>query len=93
MEKEVFMQKNNFCMNMNKNGKFRLSKLAKRVLHSGLLMIYASLIALILSLPCAPLGESEVRYFGRLLEYPVAALTLLTALTLLAERIYRDEKK
>ena len=78
---------------MNKNGRFRLSPLAKRVLHSGLFLIYLPLIALILWLPEVPLGEADVRYFGRLLEYPVAALTLLTALTLLAEWIYRDEKK
>ena len=87
------MQKNNFCMNMNKNGRFSLSAPAKWVLHSGLALIYASVIAMILSLPEFPLGEKQVRYFGMLLEYPAAALMLLTGLTLLAELVWREEKK
>ena len=78
---------------MRKNEKFTLKKhfslapLAAKILSLGLLPIYASLLRLFFELRAAgELTEAAARYYGGMLEYPVAALAVLTALTFLADR-------
>ena len=68
-----------------------LAPIAARVLHVGLVMIYASLLRLWIEVECAaPFTAAGANYFGGLLEYPVAALMLLTGAVLLLDRVARE---
>lgn len=79
-------------MNIKKNDRLLLTPLAGHVLHSGLFLIYLSLFRLLFEVQnAAPFPESRAVYFGRLLEYPVAALALLTAAVFLLDRAVRHE--
>ena len=79
-------------MNMRKNGcnntKIRrLTPVTKRILCIGLSLIYASLFRLLFEITrTAPYPPSMAEHFGEMLEYPVAALALLTAAAYLAQR-------
>lgn len=87
------MQNKKFCMNMRKNDKEnkRLSPVTKGVFCVGLALIYASLFRLILEITAqAPFTAAKAEVFGRWLEYPVAALMLLTASIYLIERVMRE---
>lgn len=80
-------------MNMRKNdNKNRgLSPVTKGVFCVGVTLIYASLFRLILEITAqAPFTAVKATLFGRWLEYPVAALMLLTAATYLIERVIRE---
>jgi hypothetical protein len=69
----------------------RLAPMAARVLYVGLVMIYASLLRLWLEVEsAAPFTAARAAYFGGLLEYPVAALMLLTGAVLLLNRVTRE---
>ena len=87
------MQNKKFCMNMRKNDnkKVRLSPVTKGIFCVGLTMIYASLFRLILDITAEiPFTAAKAELFGRWLEYPVAALMLLTASVYLIERVMRE---
>ena len=84
-------------MNMYKNGKKAKKRLltptTERALRVGMLPILAVLIALCFTVTdAAPYSAATAEDFGRWLEYPVAALTLLTALCFLLDRVVRAEK-
>ena len=71
---------------------FTLAPLAAKILGLGLLPIYASLVRLFFELRAAgELTEAAARYYGGMLEYPVAALAVLTALTFLADRAIKHD--
>lgn len=85
-------------MNMRKNEKFTskqpfsLAPLAAKILGLGLLPIYASLLRLFFEVRAAgELTEAAARYWGGMLEYPVAALAVLTALTFLVDRVIKHD--
>ena len=87
------MQNKKICMNMRKNDnhKKRLSPLTRGIFYGGLSMIYASLFRLIFEIDTqAPFTAAKADAFGRMLEYPVAALMLLTVFTYLTERVTRE---
>lgn len=80
-------------MNIRKNGrpsppkKQILSPVAQRVLHIGLLLIYTSLFRLLIEVQvAAPFPTGIAAYYGEMLEYPLAALMLLTGTVLLFDR-------
>lgn len=84
-------------MNMRKNVKKTeiclLTPIAERVLHVGLMLILTALIRLCIEVTtAAPYSAATAEDFGRLAEYPVAALALLTALTFLLDRVIRAER-
>ena len=69
-----------------------LMPLAARILRLGMLLIYLSLFRLILEITAAaPFTEAAAKRFGSMLEYPVAALMLLTASAFLIDRVLRCE--
>lgn len=82
-------------MNMRKNSgllhkkrRFRLSAPAVRIFALGFLPIFASLLRLLREIRAAgTLTEGTAAYYGKMLEYPVAALMLLTGGCLLADYI------
>ena len=83
---------------MRKNEKFfqkrqfTLAPLAAKILALGLLPIYASLLYLLFEVRAAgELTEAAARYWGGMLEYPVAALAVLTALTFLTDRALKHD--
>ena len=80
-------------MNMRKRKRTQWRpRLALRVLHIGLILIYASLLRLLFEVQsAAPLTPRAAAYFGGLLEYPLAALVLLTGAVLLLGRAEREE--
>lgn len=81
-------------VNMQKNGYRLLTREATRVLHIGLWMILLSLVRLVYDvLRAAPFPAAVAEDFGAMLEYPVAALALLTALTFLLDRVMRAEHR
>lgn len=87
------MQNKKFCMNMRKNDdpQKRLSPVTKAVFCVGFTLIYSSLFRLILEITAqVPFTAAKADLFGRWLEYPVAALMLLTASTYLIERVIRE---
>jgi hypothetical protein len=87
------MQNKKFCMNMRKNDnqKKHLAPVTKGVFCVGLLLIYASLFRLILEITAQiPFTAAKAEQFGRWLEYPVAALMLLSASVYLIERVMRE---
>lgn len=60
----------------------------------GLWLIYLSLGRLTVEiLRAAPYSPATAEDFGRMLEYPVAALMLLTASVFLVERVSQPEQK
>lgn len=81
-------------MNIRKNeSKQLLTVKAKRVLHIGMVLIFASLFRLLYDISVsAPFPAAVAEDFGAMLEYPVAALMLLTVLTFLVDRVVRAEK-
>lgn len=86
------------CINMRKNERkgnfYLLTSTAERVLVTGMLLILLALLCLSVQVAAAaPYSPATAEDFGRLLEYPVAALALLTALTFLLDRVVRAEKK
>ena len=87
------MQNKKFCMNMRKNDNQhkRLSPVTAGVLGVGLALIYASLFRLILEITATvPFTAARAELFGRWLEYPVAALAVLSAAVYLIERVTRE---
>ena len=82
-------------LNISKNEcKQLLTPQAKRVLHTGLLLILLSLLRLLYDISqAAPFPAATAEDFGAMLEYPVAALMLLTVLTFLLDRVVRAEVK
>lgn len=85
-------------MNMRKNeknGRVRLlTPIAEWVLCAGMLPILLALLVLGTEVAAAtPYSLATAENFGRLLEYPVAALALLTALTFLLDRAVRAQEK
>ena len=69
-----------------------LAPLAKKILNLGMIPIYASLLRLLWELRnIGTLTEAAARYYGAMLEYPVAALAVLTAATFLADRVAKHE--
>ena len=80
-------------MNMRKNDnpKRGLSPVTRGIFYGGLSMIYASLFRLIFEITAqAPFTVAKAYGFGRMLEYPVAALMLLSVFTYLTERVMRE---
>ena len=66
---------------------------AARLLGGGLCLIYPSLLRLLFEVQrAATITQAKASYFGSLLEYPAAALVLLTAATLLLDRMARTEQ-
>ncbi|MBE6702678.1 MAG: hypothetical protein E7585_04625 [Ruminococcaceae bacterium] len=66
--------------------------LAKRILLIGMVPIYVSLFRLLSEIiGQAPFSAATAAYFGRALEYPLSALTVLTAITLIADRASREK--
>ena len=89
------MQRGGVCINMKinkntgRNSPF-LMPLACRVLHIGLVLIYASVWYLLYQIDThAPLSPGTAAYYGGLLEYPLASLALLTGAVLLFDRAER----
>ena len=83
----------NMRKNMQKTTVF-LSPMATRLLHSGALLIFASLLRLWYEVQtAAPFAPRLAAYFGGLLEYPLAALALLTGAVLLIDRAERSESR
>ena len=82
-------------LNIHKNGENRLlTKPAERTLWVGACLILASLLRLLWEVgSAAPYPPSVAERFGAMLEYPVAALALLTALSFLVDRVVRAEEK
>jgi hypothetical protein len=85
-------------MNMRKYEKTKkpclLTSTAERTLRVGLLLILAALIPLGLEVSAtAPYSPATAEDYGKMLEYPVAALALLTALVFLLDRVVRAERK
>ena len=81
-------------MNINKNDnhKWELSPLSKGIFCFGLSLIYLSLFRLIFEITAkAPFTAAMAEDFGKMLEYPVATLMLLTVFTYLTERVVRQE--
>ena len=80
-------------MNTVKNSSVPLlTKEAKRALHIGMGMILASLGRLLYEvLRSAPFPAAVGERYGKMLEYPVAAMALLTALAFLLDRVVRAE--
>ncbi len=86
------MQKPSEKLNIHK--KMLLTREAKWVLHTGLSLILASLLRLLWDIVrVAPFPAAVAEDFGAMLEYPVAALALLTALTFLVDRAVRAERQ
>ena len=80
-------------MNMRKNDnpQNRLSPVTTRFFCASLVLIYASLFRLIYEITAyAPFTAAGAERFGRWLEYPTAALMLLTAFAYLIERVMRE---
>ena len=78
-------------MNIRKRNKELLTPLAANVLHIGLTMIYFSLVRFLYEVQsAAPFPASRSAYFRGLLEYPVAALALLTAAVFLIVKFSRS---
>ena len=76
----------------NDNRNQRLSPLTKGIFCGGLLLIYASLFRLIFEITAqSPFTAAKAEDFGRMLEYPVATLMLLSLFTYLTERVMRQE--
>ena len=66
----------------------------ERVLWVGGGLILASLLRLLSEIVrAAPYPAATAERFGAMLEYPVAALALLTALSFLLDRVVRAEEK
>ena len=88
------MQNNKFCMNMRKNDNQKrfLSPASKGVFGIGIALIYASLFRLIFEITAqqTPFTAAKAEDFGRWLEYPVAALMLLSVSVYLIERVMRE---
>lgn len=83
------MRKN---VNLTPKKQFTLAPLAAKILSLGLLPIYASLLRLFFEVRAAgELTEAAARYWGGMLEYPVAALAVLTALTFLTDRALKHD--
>lgn len=83
-------------MIMRKNEYFSFKKsltpTACRLLQIGLVLIYASLFRLIFEITSlAPFTAAKAEYFGRMLEFPVAALAVLTVATYLTDRVTRKK--
>lgn len=78
-------------MNIRKKNSELLTPIAGRVLHIGLTMIYFSLFRFLFEVQAAaPFPSSKAAYFKDLLEYPIAALALLTAAVFLIDRASRE---
>lgn len=82
-------------MNIHKSPQKRmLTRAAERVLQIGCCLILASLLRLWWEAShAAPYPPAVAERFGAMLEYPVAALALLTALSFLVDRVARAEGK
>ena len=83
-------------MNMKKNGCTTplLMPQARRLLLFGMVPIYLSLFRLLAEiLHRAPFSEATAAYFGGALEYPLAAMVLLGGITLVADRVCREQEK
>ena len=84
-------------MNMRKFARSKgisagLSPLSAHILHTGLFFIYLSLLRLGVEIfRTAPFSPATAEDFGRMLEYPVAALMLLTASVFLVEKALRAQ--
>ena len=69
-----------------------LTKAAERTLQAGMVLILGVLLHLLVQVvAAAPYSPATAEEFGRMLEYPVAALALLTALCFLLDRVVRAE--
>ena len=69
-----------------------LSPQTLKILRIGLFIIYASSLRLLLDVQMAgPLCQAKAEQFGRMLEYPVAALAILTVATYITERAARSD--
>lgn len=89
-------------MIMRKNERFSTAKtpkaqlfepLTRLLLGGGMLLIFASLFALLLHIEQTPTySPATATRFGKMLEYPVAALAALTALSFLFDRVMKDQK-
>lgn len=78
--------------NTQKNEYRLLTKEAELVLHIGMGMILLSLVRLMYDiLHAAPFPTAIAEDYGAMLEYPVAALMLLTVLAFLLDRVTRAE--
>lgn len=83
---------------MKRNKKSRLNAVtlmprARRMLHTGLCLILLSLLRLLYEVhTAAPFTPGAAAYYGGLLEYPLAALALLTGATLMVDRAMRSEE-
>ncbi|MBQ8357641.1 MAG: hypothetical protein IJX39_07535 [Clostridia bacterium] len=80
-------------MNMRKNDRRDplFSPMGSKIMRLGLVLIYLSLFRLIFEITAsAPFTAAAAEDFGRMLEYPVAALMLLTASVFLVEKIMRQ---
>ena len=84
-------------MNIHKNEKSGkrclLTSQTERALRVGMVLILTVLVYLCFTVTdAAPYSAATAEDFGRWLEYPAAALTLLTALCFLLDRVVRAEK-
>lgn len=69
----------------------QLAPLAAKVLGLGLFLIYAVVFRLIFELTAdLPLTEAAANRYWGMLEYPVAALAILTAATFLIDRVMKN---
>lgn len=95
--KGEFILKKNICMNMNKRKKNIHKKHpvspADRILFLCAPLILLCLFGVIAELVAHPqLSAGSAAYYGGMLEYPIAALALLTGGIFLAERVARERK-
>ena len=80
-------------MNMRKNDdpKQKLSPVTRRFFCAGMVLIYLSLFRLIYEITAlVPFTAAKAALFGRWLEYPAAALMLLSCSAYLIERVIRE---
>ena len=78
-------------MRKNDDQKKRLSPTTTVVFCIGVALIYASLFRLILEITAeVPFTAAKAELFGKWLEYPVAALMLLSVSVYLIERVMRE---
>ena len=86
------MQKRRRKLNIQK--KSLLTREATWVIHTGGILIFAALLRLIFEIQsAAPFPAAIAERFGAMLEYPAAALALLTALAFLVDRVVRVEQE
>lgn len=87
----MYMRKNKAILHKKKI--FPFSAPAVRIFILGFPLIFASLFRLLTEIrTVGALSESAAAYYGRMLEYPVSALMLLTGGCLLADYIAKKEK-